>query len=124
MGWPDVSSSYGIYDLAGFAKDGVGYYKAWWKDGLCAANGGSISISPNEWTAPVPTNTPIDVVVHTCAASVQLFINGMPAVPGSQPQPVERFGCDTSALESLVLLLLLGFTRAAAAIVGKASQPS
>ena len=113
MGWPDVSSSYGIHDLAGFPKDGAGYYTAWWRDGPeCGGDGGgdrrdshaasahednggaaasaSLSISPNDWTQPVPNGTPIDVVVTTCAAAVQLFLNGVPQ--GARPQPVPRFG--------------------------------
>ena len=116
MGWPDISSSYGIYDLAGFPKDGAGYYRAWWRDGpecstgasastSTSASAGSIaatdgqledkeevslSISPNDWTQPVPDNTPIDVVVTTCASSVQLFVDGVPQ--SAQPQQVERFG--------------------------------
>ena len=28
--WPDVSSHFGIYDIAGFDKDRVGWYKSWW----------------------------------------------------------------------------------------------
>ena len=94
LGWPDVSSAFGLHDLAGFPKDGTGYYKAWWHDGPnCSAvqkSGGggaiSLSISPGDWTAPVPIGTPIDVVATTCATAVQLFVNGVPQ--GRQPVPL------------------------------------
>ena len=102
--------------MAGFPKDGVGYYKAWWLDGeecastsiannVTSGNGNgngngssnaaaaaavSLSISPNDWTAPVAVHAPINVIVTTCAAAVQLYLNGVPQ--GAAPQPVERFG--------------------------------
>jgi hypothetical protein len=41
MGWPDVSSSYGIHDYAGFPKDGVGYYKVRCSSLSIAAKSGS-----------------------------------------------------------------------------------
>eukprot|EP00035_Acanthoeca_spectabilis_P010876 m.191813 g.191813 ORF g.191813 m.191813 type:complete len:1039 (-) comp15157_c0_seq1:174-3290(-) len=31
-GWPDVSSKFGLFDLAGFPKDHAGYYRAWWSE--------------------------------------------------------------------------------------------
>lgn len=89
LGWPDVSSAYGIFDLAGFPKDGVGYYNAWWRDGPdCSSDAVSLAVSPGDWTAPVPVGSPIDVVVTTCAAMAQLFVNGV--TQGTVP--VERFG--------------------------------
>jgi len=29
--WPDINSHFGIYDIAGFDKDRVGWYKSWWR---------------------------------------------------------------------------------------------
>lgn len=91
LGWPDVSSHYGIHDLAGFAKDGVGYYNAWWReDTKCD----TISISPNQWTDPVPVNSDITVHVTTCAASVALFVNGVQQETATSDKLTEmpRFG--------------------------------
>ena len=95
LGWPDVSSHYGMHDLAGFAKDSVGYYTAWWRDADATtsecANLDSVDlwIAPSDWTQPVPVGTPVDVFVSTCAASVELFVNG---ARQGRSQPVPRLG--------------------------------
>jgi beta-galactosidase len=98
LGWPDTSSHFGIHDLAGFPKDHAGYYRAWWRDGAaCAAGDGkstSISISPSDWTAPVPVGSTLDVVVMTCGASVDLFVNGQRVGPAT-PTPVPAYGLAT-----------------------------
>ena len=93
---PDVSSHFGIFDLAGFPKDGVGYYFAWWRSdapGPCddpsAPGGVPLAVSPSEWTAPVPVGAPIDVTVTTCATAAALFVNGVRQGP---PRPMPRFG--------------------------------
>ena len=73
----------------------VGYYRSWWRDELelgCGAESG-IYVSPDEWTQPVPTGSPIDVVVMTCAASVAVEVNGVALAPGRVPVP--RFGVVT-----------------------------
>lgn len=87
LGWPDVNSHYGIHDMAGFAKDSVGYYEAWWRDADACTG---ISISPSEWTAPVAIGTPINVHVTTCAAYASLYINGVLQSPGKAK--MDRFG--------------------------------
>jgi beta-galactosidase len=97
LSWPDINSHFGAFDIAGFAKDGVGYYKAWWYDWEAAeiehaVNGNSsaatgsnsisfaactsLSISPSHWSDPVPLGTAIDVTVTTCAATAELYLNG------------------------------------------------
>lgn len=86
-GRPDVNSHYGIHDMAGFAKDSVGYYEAWWRDADACTG---ISISPSEWTAPVAIGTPITVHVTTCAAFAALYINGVLQSPGKAK--MDRFG--------------------------------
>ena len=86
---PDVNSHYGIHDMAGFAKDSVGYYEAWWReDATCVG----ISISPAEWTAPVAVGTPITVHVTTCAPFAALYVNGVLQSLGPSPRKMDRFG--------------------------------
>jgi beta-galactosidase len=69
--WPDVSSSFGVYDLAGFPKDSALLFSAWWR-GDCS----SVALSPSDWTSPVAVGAPIDVAALTCAPQAELFLNG------------------------------------------------
>eukprot|EP01047_Picozoa_sp_COSAG01_P046186 COSAG01_NODE_4315_length_5140_cov_5.930768_4_plen_177_part_00 len=99
-----MSSHYGIFDNAGFPKVGTHYYNAWWRDFSRGTVG--VSISPDDWTAPVPVGKPIEIDVTTTATFVELFINGVlqtnqaamnmdvPAtgVSPSSRVPVPRFG--------------------------------
>jgi beta-galactosidase len=86
MNWPCINSHFGIFDIAGFPKDSVGYYRAWWL-GVCD----EVNISPSHWTAPVPLGTGISPVVFSCAASVQLYLNGV-AVSSTGPVAVPALG--------------------------------
>jgi len=70
--WPAVSSHYGLFDLAGFAKDTAGFYAAAWAATDCDA----VAIGNSDWTAPVPAGAPVDVAVYTCAPSAELVVNG------------------------------------------------
>lgn len=114
LGWPDVSSHFGIHggrvggaggggwqtrkhlcpppppstDLAGFPKDAVGYYQAWWRAGA-ARNCSEVFLSPTDWTAPVAPGDAVDVFAFSCAAAVSLSVNG---VPVGQAQAVPPFG--------------------------------
>lgn len=67
-GWPDVSSAFGVFDLAGFAKDSAVLLAAWWR-GDCSA----VALSPTDWTAPGDN---VDVAALTCAPRAELFLNG------------------------------------------------
>lgn len=95
LGYPDVSSHFGIWDLVGFPKDSVGYYRAWWLDtdpitNQCKLNQNiSLTISPNDWTEPVPIGSTIDIYVFTCANTVELYFNNV-LVNGSMMVP--RYG--------------------------------
>jgi beta-galactosidase len=88
LGWPDVSSHFGILDLAGFPKDSAGYYQAWWRSGP-AQNCSAVYLSPTDWTAPVPIGAPVDVFAFSCAAAIGLAVNG---VSQGSPLPVPPFG--------------------------------
>lgn len=69
--WPDCSSAYGVFDLAGFPKDTAALLSAWWR-GDCA----SVALSPTDWTSPVAPGGAIDVAALTCAPQAELFLNG------------------------------------------------
>ena len=70
-GWPDVSSAFGVFDLAGFAKDSAVLLAAWWR-GDCTA----VALSPTDWTAPAAPGGTLDVAALTCAPRAELFLNG------------------------------------------------
>eukprot|EP01052_Picozoa_sp_SAG31_P006483 SAG31_NODE_299_length_18114_cov_3.533777_2_plen_321_part_00 len=89
LGWPDVNSHCGIHDIAGFPKVGANYYRAWWRS--VAEGCEEVGISPNDWTAPVAVGTTIEVRVTTCAASADLFVNGVRQGVGAPPA-MPRFG--------------------------------
>ena len=73
---PSVSSSFGLMDTCGFAKDEFYYYKAWWD----AAP--QVHLMPH-WTWPGHEGKPIDVWCYANVDRVELFLNG--ASLGSKP---------------------------------------
>jgi len=77
LGWPNVSSAFGVYDLAGFAKDSALLLSAYWRGqatGSCAA----VALSPGDWTAPggAVAGDAVEVTALTCAPAAELFVNG------------------------------------------------
>ncbi len=64
-----------MYDLAGFPKDTIGAYLAWWADP--AAGCAAIHLTPTDWTAPVAPGDTLTVYAFTCAPSAELFVNGV-----------------------------------------------
>ena len=91
MGWPDVSSAFGKFDIAGFRKVSIAYYEAWWKEWPSAAgceHAASVGLSPDEWTAPTAAGQKIEVRVMSCAHSAELFVNGKKF---QQKQKMARF---------------------------------
>ena len=85
LGWPDVSSHYGLFDIAGFPKDTAGLYRAWWQLDPAAGCSGTISLSPTDWTAPVAPGHAVTVYAFTCAPRAELFVDG--ASQGAQDVP-------------------------------------
>lgn len=67
---------------------GTGYYKAWWRDLAKGATNFSVSISPDDWTAPTQVGKPIEVRVTTAAHSAELYLNGELQAGGRKPMPV------------------------------------
>ncbi len=83
--WPQVSSSYGSFDLAGFSKPGAWHYRAWWLCDVddagrppvsatsCTSSSPLIKIVQDWRSDPAPPPT---VAVYTNAAAVELLLNG------------------------------------------------
>ena len=85
IGWPDIGSHFGVYDIAGFEKDRGGYYRSWW-----LPNGSTfVRASPRDWTAPVPVGETVNVFIFTGAFAAEAFVNGV-SVAGKQN--VRKFG--------------------------------
>jgi hypothetical protein len=63
--WPQVSSSYGSFDLAGFAKPGAWHYRAWW---LCHnQDAGRPPVSGTSCTDRAPV---VKIVSRACPSCV------------------------------------------------------
>lgn len=78
--FPDISSHFGVYDIAGFEKDRGAYYRSWWLH-----NGSTfVRASPRDWTAPVAVGTPVSVFVFTGAAAAEALVNGV-SISGRKP---------------------------------------
>lgn len=79
--WPAINSHFGIIDIAGFPKDAYYYYAAWWKN-----DSSVLHVLPQDWNAPVPVGEPIDAVLFSSAATVELRVNGVSM--GVKPVPL------------------------------------
>jgi beta-galactosidase len=71
---------FGVIDIAGFPKDDYWYYRSWWRNDPTV-----LHILPQDWNAPVPVGSPLDAVVYSAAAEVELSVNGVSL--GRQPVP-------------------------------------
>ena len=69
MGWPCISSHFGILDTCGFAKDTAYYYKAWWGAEPV------LHLLPH-WNWEGKEGQEIEVWAYCNQASVELFLNG------------------------------------------------
>jgi beta-galactosidase len=67
-GWPSIHSYFGMYDVCGFAKDNVGYLKAWW------GNEPVLHLFPH-WNWQGREGETIKVVAYSNADEVELFVN-------------------------------------------------
>ena len=89
--WPHVSSSYGAYDLAGFKKASVSWYRSWWLSNVSAsapdrpplAGADTTCHIVNRWQAGPGPSGARDVTVYTNAPLVRLSVNN--ASQGTAP---------------------------------------
>ena len=78
--WPQVSSNFGAFDLAGFAKPAAYFYRSWWlahvraddNSRLPVAGAGHVLKIVHEWREPAP---PL-VAVYSNLPVVELFHDG------------------------------------------------
>lgn len=84
MSWPDVSSHFGILDIAGFPKDRFYWYKAWFPNRTATGAPPSMYIFPSTWN-DWPAGAPVSVWAFSDADEVELLLNG--ASLGRQPMP-------------------------------------
>ena len=97
--WPHVSSSFGSYDLAGFPKAAVWWYRSWWLGNVSASDPGRPPLPPastsffvrivEAWRA-APSGAPRVLNVYTNAPYVRLSLNGAPLPNGTRS--VAQFG--------------------------------
>ena len=79
-----MSSSFGSYDVAGFVKAPVYFYRSWWLANISFYDAGRPPL-PNtglfvhiveSWQAPPPPKTNRSITVYTNAPTVALSVNG------------------------------------------------
>lgn len=69
LGWPAVSSQYGIMDTCGFPKDSFHYLKAWWSDEPV------LHLFPH-WNWPGREGQELTVGCFSNHEEIELFLNG------------------------------------------------
>ena len=107
-GWPHISSSFGQFDLAGFAKPQAEWWRAWWLYNLTETDPGrSPVVLPSgrtfgvqiveEWAPDAWGNTPSQIHVYTSAPSVHLQVtpNGGSKSTALGQSPVSKYGYAT-----------------------------
>ena len=78
--WPQVSSNFGAFDLAGFAKPAAWFYRSWWLAHIAAdsnarppiAGAAAVVKIVHEWREPAP---PL-IAVYSNLPVVELFLDG------------------------------------------------
>ena len=94
--WPHVSSSFGVFDYAGFPKPTAWWFRSWWLANVSASDPSrpSLPLPPTQvycklvesW-APSPNNSRV-IHVFSNAPTVALSISGAPFATA----PVDHFG--------------------------------
>ena len=79
LGWPAVSSQYGLLDLCGFPKDSTYYVKAWWTDEPV------LHLAPH-WNWAGREGQAIEVIAYSNHDAVELLLNGSSL--GRQDMPI------------------------------------
>ena len=84
-GFPELSSSFGAFDLAGFAKASAWYFQSWWLNTVDAYNAGE---DPEFDRPPLSSGTVVRIlnqagakgdkvfIVYSNAAEVELWCDG------------------------------------------------
>ena len=85
-GWPHISSSYGQYDLAGFAKAPVFWYRSWWLGAIASTDAGrppvysagstTVAHIVERW-APPASGTTRTIHVYSNAPRVDLLVKSI-----------------------------------------------
>jgi beta-galactosidase len=70
MGWPNISSQFGILDRCGFPKDAFYYYQSWWQTNPV------LHLLPH-WNWPGKEGQGLRVVAYSNCRQVELFLNGV-----------------------------------------------
>ena len=96
--WPHVSSSFGSYDLAGFPKAPVWWYRSWWLANISTSDAGRPALAAptaafahivEAWQAPVPPATSRTIHVYSNAPWARLTLPGGATLG---PVAIARFG--------------------------------
>lgn len=86
--WPHVSSSFGSFDLSGFPKAPVWWYRSWWLADVSDKDAGRPPLSASQTAVfcrlveswqPSPFSYGRNLTVYTNAAAVQIYVNGQAA---------------------------------------------
>lgn len=100
--WPHISSSFGAFDLAGFAKAPVYWFRSWWLSNITMDSPDRPPIPSSSlvvhivetWKAnPSDPSKPRTIHVYSNAPFVSLALNGVPV--STSPQAIAQFGFAT-----------------------------
>jgi len=94
--WPHISSSFGSYDLAGFPKAAVWWYRSWWLGNVSTGDPGRPPLPGTAYFChiveawrPNPSSSTRTINVYSNAPLVRLSLNGVAVAP---VQSVPEFG--------------------------------
>lgn len=97
--WPHISSSFGSYDLAGFPKAPVWWYRSWWMGNVSVQDAGRPPVPGTNdfvhivesWQPPA-SGTTRAINVYSNAPYVKLSVNGQTVGPGDGLVSMPAFG--------------------------------
>ena len=103
--WPHISSSFGSYDLAGFPKAAVYWFRSWWlanvslaspdRPPIAAPAAATVCHIVETWKAnPTDASKPRTIHVYSNAPFASLALNGGAPTAGS-PAAIKQFGYAT-----------------------------